>query len=328
MRGQRASPGRSNRLPGLTERSSRLPETCAREQEAVNLSDRTPSAHSPALVKLHYSNMKAILRVIYCAVAALGAVTVLSAQDVRTTWPVALAVALGTWLLASLITHHYAQRPARQDKPSITTAAGAQTGEFPHGGDSRLTYAYIEESTWQWLQRNHLPGLPGRDNVELEPISILVPVDPFVEPKPGELRYDAQIEHELDGSNPHSYVRLYRRGVFVGYDIRGTRRLETHPQEREYNPPVTPPLAGETTWQWIQRNHLTGLPGRNNMELEPRHTLIAIQPFAKPKVGEQLYDTKIELEIQGENKRGYYRFYRRGVFVGYDIPVPAYTTSA
>ena len=51
------------------------------------------------------------------------------------------------------------------------------------------------------------------------------------------------------------------------------------------------------------------------MELEPRRTLIATQPFAKPKVGEQLYDTKIELEIQGENERGYYRFYRRGVFV-------------
>ena len=266
--------------------------------------------------------MKAILCVIYCAVAALGAVTVLSAQDVQTTWPVALAVALGTWLSASLITHHYAQRPARQDKPSIRAAAGAQTGEFPHGGDLRLTYA-SEESTWQWLQRNHLPGLPGRDNVELEPISILVPVDPFVEPKPGELRYEAQIERELDGSKPHSYVRLYRRGVFVDYDIRRTSRLEIHPQEREYNPPVTPTLDGETTWQWIQRNHLTGLPGRNNMELEPRRTLIATQPFAKPKVGEQLYDTKIELEIQGENKRGYYRFYRRGVFVGYDIPVPA-----
>ena len=162
--------------------------------------------------------MKATLRVIYCAVAALGAVTVLSAQDVETTWLVALAVALGTWLSTSLITHHYAQRPARQDKSSITAAAGAQTGEFPHVGDSRLTYAY-DESTWQWLQRNHLPGLPGRDNVELEPMSILVPVDPFVEPKPEELRYEAQIERELDGSNPHSYVRLYRCGVFVGYDI-------------------------------------------------------------------------------------------------------------
>jgi len=132
--------------------------------------------------------MKAILRVIYCAVAALGAVTVLSAQDVETTWLVALAVALGTWLSTSLITHHYAQRPARQDKSSITAAAGAQTGEFPHVGDSRLTYAY-DESTWQWLQRNHLPGLPGRDNVELAPMSILFPVDPFVEPKSGELRY-------------------------------------------------------------------------------------------------------------------------------------------
>src|SRR6266568_3171497 len=92
---------------------------------------------------------------------------------------------------------------------------------------------------------------PGRDNVELEPISILVPVDPFVEPKPGELRYEAQIERELDGSNPHSYVRLYRCGVFVGYDIRRTSRLETHPQEREYNPSVRPPLDSETTWQWI-----------------------------------------------------------------------------
>jgi hypothetical protein len=86
-----------------------LPETRAREQETVNLSDNTRSAHSPALV-LHYSEMKAILRVIYCAVAALGAVTVLSAQDVQTTWPVALAVALGTWLSASLITHHSSLR--------------------------------------------------------------------------------------------------------------------------------------------------------------------------------------------------------------------------
>jgi hypothetical protein len=266
--------------------------------------------------------VKTILSLIYSAVAALGVVTVLSAQDVQTTWPVVLAVALGTWLSTSLITHHYAQRPARQNKPSHHGCrAGAQTDEFPHGGDLRLTYA-SEESTWQWLQRNHLPRLPGRDNVELEP------VDPFVEPKPGELLYDAQIEHELDGSNPHNYARFYRRGVFVGYDIRRTSRLETHPQEREYNPLVTQPMDGETTWQWIERNHLTGLPGRNNMELEPRRTLIATQPFAKPKVGEQLYDTKIELEIQGENKRGYYRLYRRGVFVGYDIPVPAYTTSA
>src|SRR4029453_16358836 len=80
--------------------------------------------------KLHYSDMKAKLRVIYCAVAALGAVAVLSAQGVQTTWPVALAVALGTWLSASLITHHYAQRPARQEKPSSRAAPGAPAGEF------------------------------------------------------------------------------------------------------------------------------------------------------------------------------------------------------
>ena len=47
--------------------------------------------------------MKTIVSLIYCAVAALGAVTVLSAQDVQTIWPVALAVALGTWLSLSLI---------------------------------------------------------------------------------------------------------------------------------------------------------------------------------------------------------------------------------
>jgi hypothetical protein len=61
--------------------------------------------------------------------------------------------------------------------------------------------------------------------------------------------------------------------------------------------------------------------------------MLVILSKIKNRTGEaicpaQLYDTKIELQIQGENKRGYYRFYRRGVFVGYDIPVAAYTTSA
>src|SRR5438093_12108488 len=98
------APDDQNRFPGPTGRSSRLPETRAREQETVNLSDNTRSAALTGSGKLHYSDMKAILRVIYCVVAALG-----------------------TWLSASLITHHYAQRPARQDKPSIRAAAGAQT---------------------------------------------------------------------------------------------------------------------------------------------------------------------------------------------------------
>src|SRR5439155_25564305 len=101
MQKRRASTGRSNRFPGPTGRSSRLPETRAREQETVNLSDNTRSAALTGSGKLHYSDMKAILRVIYCVVAALGAVTVLSAQDVQTTWPVALAGALGTWWSAS-----------------------------------------------------------------------------------------------------------------------------------------------------------------------------------------------------------------------------------
>ncbi len=152
----------------------------SRTRSGQSFAKYAPSAFTDS-GQMHYSNMKAILRVIYCAVAALGAVTVLSAQDVETTWLVALAVALGTWLSTSLITHHYAQRPARQDKSSITAAAGAQTGEFPHGGDSRLTYAY-EESTWQWLQRNHLPGLPGRDNVELERAISPIPLPSFAAP--------------------------------------------------------------------------------------------------------------------------------------------------
>ncbi|PYJ09226.1 MAG: hypothetical protein DME93_13275 [Verrucomicrobia bacterium] len=44
------APDDQNRFPGLTGRSSRLPETRAREQETINLSDNTRSAHSPALV--------------------------------------------------------------------------------------------------------------------------------------------------------------------------------------------------------------------------------------------------------------------------------------
>jgi hypothetical protein len=44
------APDDQNPFPGLTGRLSRLPETCARGQEAVNLLQNTPKAHSPALV--------------------------------------------------------------------------------------------------------------------------------------------------------------------------------------------------------------------------------------------------------------------------------------
>jgi hypothetical protein len=50
MRERHASNGRSNRFPRLTGKLSRLSETCARGQEAVNLLQNTPRAHSPALV--------------------------------------------------------------------------------------------------------------------------------------------------------------------------------------------------------------------------------------------------------------------------------------
>jgi hypothetical protein len=49
-RDSKLAPDDQNRFPGLTGRSSRLPETRAREQETVNLSDNTRSAHLPALV--------------------------------------------------------------------------------------------------------------------------------------------------------------------------------------------------------------------------------------------------------------------------------------
>src|SRR5439155_18325728 len=102
------APDDQNPFPGLIGRSSRLLETCARG----NMRSRTRSGQSfgqyaPSAFtdcgKLHYSKMKTIVSLIYCAVAALGAVTVLSAQDVQTIWPVALAVAPGTWLSSSLI---------------------------------------------------------------------------------------------------------------------------------------------------------------------------------------------------------------------------------
>jgi len=87
----------------------------SRTRSGQSFGQYAPSAFTDC-GKLHYSKMKTIVSLIYCAVAALGAVTVLSAQDVQTIWPVALAVALGTWLSASLITHHSSLITTRNDR--------------------------------------------------------------------------------------------------------------------------------------------------------------------------------------------------------------------
>jgi hypothetical protein len=57
MRERHASNGRSNRFLRLTGKLSRLSETCARGQEAVNLLQNTPRAHFTGSGKLRYSNL-------------------------------------------------------------------------------------------------------------------------------------------------------------------------------------------------------------------------------------------------------------------------------
>jgi TonB family protein len=87
--------------------------------------------------------------------------------------------------------------------------------------------------------------------------------------------------------------------------------------EKEYSPP----LAGETTWQWLQRNDMHGLPGHYNMEFEPSEPLVTSHPFAEPKSGDPLYDAGKESDLGKEQSEGgrLARIYRRGVFAGYNV---------
>jgi hypothetical protein len=64
------------------------------------------------------------------------------------------------------------------------------------------------------------------------------------------------------------------------------------------------------------------------MEIEPYRSLITTHPFAKPKAGDQFYDAQIEHELNGTNPLSYMRIYRRGVFVGYRVVRPAYSSDA
>jgi TonB family protein len=86
--------------------------------------------------------------------------------------------------------------------------------------------------------------------------------------------------------------------------------------EKEYYPPN----PGETTWQWLQRNDMHGLPGNYNLELEPNEPLSTPRPFAKPKPGDLLYDVEKELDLGKQRSDGsLVRLYRRGVFAGYNV---------
>jgi hypothetical protein len=63
---------------------------------------------------------------------------------------------------------------------------------------------------------------PVYDNVEIEPDAALVASRPFTEPKPGDLFYDERAEQEIktrmrNGVRDTATVRIYRRGVFIGY---------------------------------------------------------------------------------------------------------------
>jgi hypothetical protein len=73
-----------------------------------------------------------------------------------------------------------------------------------------------------------------------------------------------------------------------------SKPVMTATPEIDYNPPI----PGETTWQWLQRIDLHGLPGNNNIELEPSEPLATSHPFAKPKPGDPLYDARKERELK------------------------------
>jgi hypothetical protein len=96
------------------------------------------------------------------------------------------------------------------------------------------------ENTWQWLKRQHFcdvgacsgAGLafmnwgsaepPVYDNVEIEPDKPLVASQPFKEPRPGDMFYDEIAEREIktrtrNGVRDTATVRVFRRGVFIGY---------------------------------------------------------------------------------------------------------------
>jgi hypothetical protein len=87
--------------------------------------------------------------------------------------------------------------------------------------------------------------------------------------------------------------------------------------EKQYNPPI----AGETTSQWLQRIGLHGLPGNYSMELEPSEPLATLHRFVKPKPQDALYDAGKERDLGKKVGDGgmLLRLYRRGVFAGYSV---------
>ena len=103
-----------------------------------------------------------------------------------------------------------------------------------------------------------------------------------------------------------------------GYDADGNvvhRKIAK--AEQQYSPPI----AGETTWQWLQRNDVHGLPGHYNMEFEPNEPIVTSHPFAEPKPGDALYDAGKERDLGKDQSDGgrLARIYRRGVFTGYNV---------
>ena len=92
---------------------------------------------------------------------------------------------------------------------------------------------------------------------------------------------------------------------------------------------LTTSNPGETTWEWIARNHLPGIPVNSSIEIEPNKPLIATHPFTKPKPGDKFYDAKKEAALGTELSDGtLVRLYRRGVFIGYTTIRPANSIKA
>jgi len=80
------------------------------------------------------------------------------------------------------------------------------------------------ENTSDYLARNDLAGPPGKNNIEFEPNKPLSAIYPFQQPVPGDKDYDEDYEAIISRRGGRvqdcgTEIRMFRRGVFVGYEL-------------------------------------------------------------------------------------------------------------
>jgi|GEM_PF-3016104 len=94
-----------------------------------------------------------------------------------------------------------------------------------------LTPPLAGENFMQYAHRLHLPGVPGDYAMEIEPNLPLIAPDPFQNPTSNTPGFDPEKDKKL-GKN--GYVRVFRRGVFVGYRTYADFSLKYQLQLRQH----------------------------------------------------------------------------------------------